>query len=92
MLNGKNFSLLINIDASNYRMHLSTTSRPNPLNAPNFCMLLRKHLIGMKINSISNNGLERIITIELTGFNELNDFVTKKLVIELMGKHGNIIL
>lgn len=73
-------------------MHLTTTSRPNPLNALNFCMLLRKHLIGMKINSISNNGLERIITIEFSGYNELSDFVTKKLVIELMGKHGNVIL
>ncbi len=92
MLCGKNLCLLINIDSSNYRMHLTTTSRPNPLNAPNFCMLLRKHLIGMKIKSISNYDLERIITIELEGFNELNDFVTKKLIIELMGKHGNIIL
>ncbi len=92
MLCGKNFSLLINIDSSNYRMHLTTTSKPNPLNAPNFCMLLRKHLIGMRIKSISNYDLERIITIELEGFNELNDFITKKLIIELMGKHGNIIL
>ena len=92
MLCGKNFSLLINIDSSNYRMHLTTTSKPNPLNAPNFCMLLRKYLIGMKIKSISNYDLERIITIELEGFNELNDFITKKLIIELMGKHGNIIL
>ena len=92
MLVGKNLSLLINIDSSNYRMHLTTTSKPNPLNAPNFCMLLRKHLIGMKIKSISNYDLERIITIELEGFNELNDFITKNLIIELMGKHGNIIL
>lgn len=43
--NKKNVCLLINIDAANYRMHLTTTSKPNPLNAPNFCMLLRKHLI-----------------------------------------------
>ncbi len=90
--NHKNYALLINIDASNYRMHLTTTQKPNPLNAPNFCMLLRKHLIGMKIKSISNYDLERIITIELEGYDELNDFITKKLVIELMGKHGNIIL
>lgn len=90
--NKKNLCLLISIDSSNYRMHLTTNTKPNPLNAPNFCMLLRKHLIGMKIKSISNYDLERIITIELEGFNELNDFITKKLVIELMGKHGNIIL
>lgn len=42
--NGKNYCLLSNISASSYRLHLTTTSKPNPLNAPNFCMLLRKHL------------------------------------------------
>lgn len=46
----------------------------------------------MKIKSISNYDLERVVTIELEGYNELNDLITKKLVIELMGKHGNIIL
>ena len=90
--NRKNYLLLLNIDASNYRIHLTTTQKPNPFNVQNFCMLLRKHLIGMKIKSISNYDLERIITIELEGYNELNDFITKKLVIELMGKHGNIVL
>lgn len=90
--NGKNYALNICIDAINYRIHLTNTSKPNPLNAPNFCMLLRKHLIGMKIKSVSNYDLERVITIELEGFNELNDLVTKKLIVELMGKHSNIIL
>lgn len=46
--NGKNYQLLINIDYSNCRMHLTTYSKPNPLNAPNFCMLLRKHLVRCK--------------------------------------------
>lgn len=90
--NRKNVCLLINIDSSNCRLHLTTTSKLNPLNAPNFCMLLRKHIIGMKIKSVSSYDLERVVTIELEGFNELNDLVTKKLVVELMGKHGNIIL
>lgn len=89
---GKNYALDMCIDSANCNMRLTTTSKPNPLNAPNFCMLLRKHLIGMKIKSISNFDLERIITITLEGFNELNDFVTKKLIVELMGKHSNIIL
>lgn len=89
---GKNYALLINIDVQNYRMHLTTTKKPNPQNALNFCMLLRKHLIGMRIKSIYNFDLERIITIELEGYNELDNFITKKLIIELMGKHGNIIL
>jgi len=90
--NGKNHLLNICIDSVNCRINLTNSQKPNPLNAPNFCMLLRKHLIGMKIKSISNYDLERIVTIELEGFDELNDFITKKLVIELMGKHSNIIL
>lgn len=90
--NGKNYSLLINIDCSNCRMHLTTNKKPNPFNAPNFCMLLRKHLIGMKIKSIETYDLERIVTLVLEGYDELNDLTIKKLVIELMGKHSNVIL
>lgn len=91
--NGKNYALNICIDSNLYRIHLTTNAKPNPLNAPNFCMLLRKHLIGYKIKSISSNdNLERIIKIELEGYNELNDLTTKYLIVELMGKHSNIIL
>ena len=90
--NGKNYALLCNISASSYRIHLTTTSKPNPLNAPNFCMLLRKHLVGFRIKSISTPGLERLVTIEFEGYNELNDLQIKKLIVELMGKHSNIIL
>ncbi|MBO5478980.1 MAG: NFACT family protein [Clostridia bacterium] len=90
--NGKHYNLLINIDASNCRMHLTNFSKPNPLNPTNFCMLLRKHLIGMKIKAFQTYDLERIVRIVLEGFDELNDFITKELVIELMGKHSNVIL
>ena len=91
--NGKNYALNICIDSNLYRIHLTTNAKPYPLNAPNFCMLLRKHLIGYKIKSISSNdNLERIIKIELEGYNELNDLTTKYLMVELMGKHSNIIL
>ena len=90
--NSKNYTLLTNISSNNYRIHLTTNTKPNPFNAPNFCMLLRKHLIGFRIKSISTSGLERIVTINLEGYNELNDLLTKTLVIELMGKHSNIIL
>ena len=51
--NGKNYALLCNISSTSYRLHLTTTSKPNPLNAPNFCMLLRKHLTSYRIKSIS---------------------------------------
>ena len=90
--NGKNFSLNICTESSNLRIHLTSYSKPNPMNAPNFCMLLRKYLISMKIKNIDNIDLERYVTIELEGFNELNDLVTRKLIIELMGKHSNVIL
>ena len=90
--NGKNYALNCTISVDTYRVNLTTSSKPNPLNAPNFCMLLRKHLIGGKIKSISMPGLERIIVIELECYNELNDLSSKKLVVELMGKHSNIIL
>lgn len=89
---GKNLALAICIDANNYRMHLTTTAKPNPMNALNFCMLLRKHIIGYRIKQIEMTGLERVVTLHLEGYNELNDLTNKKLIIELMGKHSNIIL
>lgn len=90
--NSKNYALYISIDSNNYRLHLTTSSKPNPYNALNFCMFLRKHIVGYKIKSITSYNLERIVFISLEGFNELNDKVRKTLIIELMGKHSNIIL
>lgn len=90
--NGKNYALNCSICSDNYRLNLTTSSKPNPINAPGFCMLLRKHLIGGKISKIYTPGLERIVIIELECYSELNDLITKKLIIELMGKHSNIIL
>lgn len=89
---GKNYALNCCIASDNYRINLTTNSKPNPINAPGFCMLLRKHLIGGKIKKIYTPGLERIVIIELECYSELNDLIVKKLVIELMGKHSNIIL
>ena len=89
---GVNYALSCNISSSFYSLHLTTNAKPNPLSAPNFCMLLRKYLIGYKIKNICMSGLERIATIELEGYNELNDLSTLKFIIELMGKHSNIIL
>ena len=88
--NGKNYALDMDISSNYYRIHLTTNTKPNPINAPNFCMVLRKHLLGYRITAISMQGLERVITISLEGFNELNDKTSKTLIIELMGKHSNI--
>ena len=89
---GKNYCLDISIDSVNYRIHLTTNSKPNPQNVLNFCMVLRKHLTGGTIKRIYSNGLERIVFIDIDVYNELNDLITKTLVVELMGKHSNIIL
>lgn len=91
-LNGTNYALNICTDHKNYRIHLTTHPKKNPQVAPNFCMVLRKHLIGLHIKNIITNKLERIVTIEFEGFDDVDDIITKKLVIELMGRHCNIIL
>ena len=87
-----NYLLNISIDPKNYRIHLSTHPKKNPKVAPNFCMVLRKHLLGLHIKNVITNNLERIVTIEFEGLDDIDDIISKKLVIELMGKHCNVIL
>ena len=89
---GKNYALNICIDAHNCRLNLTTHNKLNPLVAPNFCMLLRKQLIGGKISGIFMQGLERIVNIEIETINEFSEIENKTLILELMGKHSNIIL
>ena len=91
-LNGSNYALNISTNSQNYRLHLTTHPKPNPKTALNFCMLLRKNLIGLRIKNIIATNLERVITIEFEGFDDIDDIITKKLIIELMGRHCNIIL
>ena len=91
-LNGNNYALNTCIDSHNCRINLTTHQRTNPLVAPNFCMVLRKHLIGGRITEISMTGLERLVNIKIETINEFNEIEIKNLIIELMGKHSNIIL
>ena len=91
-LKGNNYALNISTNPTNYRIHLTTHAKPNPKVAPNFCMVLRKHLIGLHIKNIITNDLERVVTIEFEGFDDVDDIITKKLIIELMGRHCNIVL
>ena len=91
-LDKTNYALDICIDSQYCRINLTTHSKPNPQVAPNFCMLLRKNLIGLKLKNIITFDLERLIILEFEGFDELDDIISKKLVIELMGKHSNVIL
>ncbi len=83
--------LKLSANASLPLIYLTSDNKPSPLTAPNFCMLLRKHLSGAKITNVTQEGLERVVRIHLSGKNELGDDVTYSLVIEIMGKHSNII-
>ena len=89
---GNKYALDLVTSSNYYRANLTTKSKQNPNQAPNFCMSLRKYLIGTHITNIYTNGFERIIFIEFEGYNKTKDFSTKKLIVELMGKHSNIIL
>jgi predicted ribosome quality control (RQC) complex YloA/Tae2 family protein len=90
--NRNNYSLLLSCDPDFCRINLTKNSKPNPQNAYNFCMLLRKYLVGGKISSISNYDLERTVQIKFDCYNEMNDLVTRKLYIEIMSRQSNIVL
>lgn len=83
--------LLMSADASLPLLYLTQQNKTSPMTAPNFCMLLRKHLQNARIVSVAQPGLERIVRFELEHLNELGDLCRKYLIIELMGKHSNII-
>ena len=83
--------LLLSASASLPLVYLTDTNKPSPLTAPNFCILLRKHLQNGRITDISQPGLERIVRIQIEHLDEMGDLCHKSLVVEIMGKHSNII-
>ncbi len=83
--------LLISADASLPLIYLTASNKPSPQTAPNFCMLLRKHLQNGLITDISQPGLERIIRFDIEHLDDMGDLRRKILVAEIMGKHSNII-
>ncbi|MEF9938717.1 MAG: NFACT RNA binding domain-containing protein [Clostridium sp.] len=89
--NRENYKLLLSVNASLPLVYLSETSKNSPLTAPAFCMLLRKHIGSGRIINISQPGLERVIEFEIEHMDEMGDLCRKKLIVELMGKHSNII-
>ena len=90
--NRTQYKLFLSANASLPLAYITEENRKSPLTAPNFCMLLRKHLGSAKILDISQPGLERIIRIKTEHLDEMGDLSVKHLVIELMGKYSNIIL
>jgi len=89
---GKNEKLLFSIHPSYARVHITKESIDNPQEPPMFCMLLRKHIEGGIITRIENEGFERVITFHIESKNEIGDPVNRKLIIEIMGRHSNLVL
>lgn len=89
---GESFSLLISANPTYPRINLTKVKYTNPVTAPMFCMLLRKHLESGVIEHISQVDNERIIHIDIKSKDEIGDIKSLRLIIEIMGKHSNTIL
>ena len=90
--NGGNGKLLVSASASSPRIHFTESSVDNPKNPPMFCMLMRKHLGGAKLIGIEQFGLERMLHLSFSTYDEFGDPVIVKLAVEIMGRHSNIML
>ncbi|CDZ74805.1 fibronectin-binding protein [Peptoniphilus sp. ING2-D1G] len=91
--NGSNkYKLLLSASSNAPRVYLTEESFNNPQSPPAFCMLLRKHLEGFRIENIEQYKMDRIMKIDVLSRNEFSDPLLKSLFIEIMGKHSNIIL
>lgn len=88
----KNHTLLLSIHPSYARFHLTEDTYRNPDEPPMFCMLLRKHIAGAMIEDINQIELERMVSIQCRGVNEIGDKTSNTLMIEIMGRHSNVIL
>ena len=85
------YMLFISADASLPLLYLCSAKKEAPLSAPNFCMLLRKHIGTARIVDIYQPDFERVVVFELEHLDEMGDVCRKKLIVEIMGKHSNII-
>lgn len=91
--NKENFKLVLSASSSNPRVYIASDyKKENPLKAPMLCMLFRKYIQGGNIVGVSQIGFERIIKISVESLDELKEKSTKDIIIEIMGRHSNIIL
>ena len=83
--------LLINAGGNNPRIGFTEASRENPQNPPMFCMLLRKHLSGAKLDGVRQAGFERVVFLDFTTRDEMGFECKRSLIVEIMGKYSNLI-
>ncbi len=89
---GANYKVLASANSGHPRIHITENNRENPLKAPLFCMVLRKYIAGGKIVDICQPHFERILILKIESANEMGDLTIKHLILEIMGKHSNLIL
>ena len=89
---GENHRLLLCASPNGARVHLTQHAKTGPMEPPMLCMLLRKHLGSGRIMDVRRVAGDRILEIDISALNELGDQVTRTLIIEIMGRHSNIIL
>ena len=87
-----NVKLLISCNSQSARVCLTSGTYINPEQPPTFCMLLRKHIQSGRITEIRQRGSERIIEMDIEAQNELGFSVSRRLIIEIMAKHSNLVL
>ena len=87
-----NCRLQLTANPAHARLQLTRTTRDNPANPPMFCMLLRKHLSGGRILSVTQPPMERVADLELETLDELGQRGKRHLILEAMGRHSNLIV
>ncbi len=88
----ENRRLLMCASPNNARLHLTAASYPNPLEPPALCMLLRKQLMGSRLLSVRQIGGDRVVHVDFDAVNEMGDHVLRRIVLEIMGRHSNLML
>lgn len=89
---GENLRLLLSAGTGSARIHVTRAAYENPKEAPMFCMLLRKHLVGARILSVRQPDWERMLILELEAHDELGVSARKQLIVEMIGRSANVSL
>ncbi len=89
---GANHRLLLCASPNNARCHLTLGTWSNPLEPLPLCMLMRKQIAGARITEIRQVGGDRVIHVDMDAVNEMGDHVLRRLVLEIMGRHSNLLL